>query len=1157
MIEIRNLHKFINQKGHQLYFKDISQFSYGLKIIREKINSNILIITEDEKTLDELYDNINFFIKDTFKFPSISTLPYSKSNPPAENIGERIKTIFFTRGERRIFIATLKSLIEPVIPFDVIEENYIYLISGEDFSYDELRQVLPLLGYQKVENVEVVGEYAIKGGLIDLFSPYYDFPLRIEFFGDNIENIRFFDPITQRTIKTTLEAYILPVRDFIYKDKLKKNALELIKNYADLKNIEKWKRDEIFEKINHNIYFGGIEYLLPLLYDKKTHLLENLNNPIIINFHIADLDYLINNIIDNLYNSYEMAKTEGIYCGAPEDIFDLKTLNNLKNLISLNITSLKDENTIFFDYQDNQELIEKHFLSEKDVNKKHPFQLFLGFIEDKRPLFKIIIITRSETQKEKIKEILTFYGNEDFFDIKDFNEINSMEKGKIGLIKGNLSFGFKVFSDGLWFVTEEEIFGFKEKKSQQINKKSLTSYISSLSELKEGDLAVHIDHGIGIYRGLKQFEVLGKKGEFIELEYADNAKLFIPVDKINLIQKYISSEDYVAKIDRLGDKKWQKRKNKAKEDLRKWAEEILKLEAIRKTSKGFAFPINKINYEEFSATFEYEETEDQKRAIEDVLTDMASEKPMDRIICGDVGFGKTEVAIRASFVAVDAGKQVAIIAPTTILAEQHYNVFKNRFEPLGFKVGLLSRFVDIKEQKNIIEKLNNGEINIIIGTHRLLAKDISFKDLGLVVIDEEHKFGVVHKEKLKNLKATVDVLTLSATPIPRTLHMSLSNLRDISIIASPPEGRLAIKTYVTKFSPEIIKEACEREIQRGGQVFFVHNRISNIFAIKKYLNNLLPFAKIEVAHGRMDEKYLKDIFEKFKKGDFHILLSTAIIESGLDLSNVNTIIVNRADKFGLADLYQLRGRVGRSSRKAFAYFLIPSFHLITKDALKRLQALQELEELGSGFRLAVHDLEIRGAGELIGTKQSGRINEIGLELYMQLLDETIRELRYEKGEAIEIHKIETDVKLPLPSYIPESYISSTRERLNFYKRIFAVNSVRELISIEEELRDRYGNIPDELKNFIYQKELEIELSSIGVKSLSIVDDHFTIVFDTNYIPPKQTINTYLKKENRARFVPPDKIYIFSKDKNFTYENIKKILQVFIQSVKINDNISKP
>lgn len=597
-------------------------------------------------------------------------------------------------------------------------------------------------------------------------------------------------------------------------------------------------------------------------------------------------------------------------------------------------------------------------------------------------------------------------------------------------------------------------------------------------------------------------------------------------------------------------KSGRKKKIKAKEDLRKWAEEILKLEAIRKTNKGVAFPINRINYDEFSASFEFEETEDQKKAIEEVLSDMASEKPMDRIICGDVGFGKTEVAIRASFIAVDAGKQVALIAPTTILAEQHYNVFKNRFEPIGFKVGLLSRFVEPKEQKVAIEKIKNGEINIIIGTHRLLAKDVEFKDLGLVIIDEEHKFGVVHKEKLKSLKTTVDVLTLSATPIPRTLHMSLANIRDISIIASPPEGRLTIKTYVTKFSPEIIKEACEREIQRGGQVFFVHNRISNIFAIKNYLSNLLPFAKIEVAHGRMEEEYLKDIFDRFKKGDFHILLSTAIIESGLDMSNVNTIIVNRADKFGLADLYQLRGRVGRSSRKAFAYFLVPSFHLITKDALKRLKALQELEELGSGFRLAVHDLEIRGAGELIGTKQSGRINEIGLELYMQLLDETIRELRYEKGEEIRIKKVETEVKLPLPSYIPEYYISSTRERLNFYKKIFAANSTNELISIEEELRDRYGNIPDELRNFIYQKELEIEFSSLGVTNLSIVDDHFTIVFDNSFIPPKEVINKYLKNDTRARFVPPDKMYIFVKDRNFSYENIKKILQVFIQSVKI-------
>ncbi len=1149
MFEIDSLKKILESKEREIYFQDISQFSYTLKKIQDIVSSKIVILAEDEKSLNSLYENIKFFTNQVYKFPQLSTLPYSKSNPPAESLGERIRTIFFTKKKTGLFLTTLKSLIEPVIPIDVLEENYIYLLKGEDFSYEELRATLPLIGYQKVENVEIVGEYSVKGGLIDVFSPYYDLPLRIEFFGDTVESIRFFDPLSQRTITNSLEAYILPSRDFVFKESYINTALEKIKDYSDLHSIEKWKRDDISEKIRIGIYFGGIEYLLPILYKKGSFFFNNFQDPYVITFHINDLQTQRKSITETINKAYESSKNENNFVGMPSFIFDVKTLENIENIISLNITSFKGEKNIYFDFQDNKELIEKNFLSGKAQEKKHPLQTLLDYLADKRALFKIVIVTRSETQKEKIKEILSFYNEKAVSDIKDFNEISSLDKGKIALIKGRLSKGFKIFSESLWFITEEEIFGYKEKQKEQKNK-ALTSYISSIYELKEGDLAVHIDHGIGIYRGLKQIEILGKKGEFIELEYADNSKLFIPVDKINLIQKYISSEDYVAKIDRLGDKKWQNRKNKAKEDIRKWAEEILKLEAIRKTSEGFVFPINRINYEEFSASFEFEETEDQKRAIEDVLNDMASAKPMDRIICGDVGFGKTEVAIRASFVAVDCGKQVALIAPTTILAEQHYNVFKNRFEPMGFKVAILSRFVDKKEQKNTVDMLKDGEIDIIIGTHRLLAKDIAFKDLGLIVIDEEHKFGVAHKERLKSLKALVDVLTLSATPIPRTLHMSLANIRDISIIASPPEGRLAIKTYVTKFSPEIIKEACEREIQRGGQIFFVHNRIISIFAIKNYLSTLLPYAKIEVAHGRMEENHLKDIFERFKAGDFHILLSTAIIESGLDMSNVNTIIVNRADKFGLADLYQLRGRVGRSSRKAFAYFLVPSFHLITKDAIKRLQALQELEELGSGFRLAVHDLEIRGAGELIGTKQSGRINEIGLELYMQLLDETIRELRYEKGEEIIIKKVETEVKLPIPCYIPENYISSTRERLNFYKKIFAISSARDLISIEEELRDRFGNIPNELRNFIYQKELEIELSSLGITSLSIIDDHFAIVFDNNFIPPKEVINSYLKKEGRARYVPPEKIYIFVKDKDFSYENMKKILQVFIQSVKI-------
>ncbi len=1139
---------FKKEEARSLYSKNLSQFAYILSRLSVIGNQNLLIICENEKIQEELENNLSFFLNKVYAFPSLSTLAYSRSNPPAENIAQRIRTLFASRSRKGVYIATLKSLIEPVIPPDVLEESYIYLISGEDYPFDELRKTLLKLGYQKVENVEIPGEYSVKGGLVDIFSPYYDLPLRIEFFGDNVESIRFFDPLTQRSVSKAMEAYILPARDFIYKEIYKNSALDFVKLYADEKGIEKKIRDVISEKIKQEVYFGGIEYLLPQLYGKKTFLLDYLENSKIVTFYLEDYDSMAKKITQQIGEAFEEAVMEGFFAVSPEDLFNLNGLQLIKEKTALKVTAFKNEETFYFDLDDNSDLVNKRVLAEKE-KEKHPVQLLIDNIADYRSSFKIVIILRSITQKEKIKELLNIYDVKNVLDISDLRELDGLELGTIGLIKGKLSKGFKSYSEKIWFITEEEIFGSGEPKKDR-KQKVLSSYISSIYELKEGDLAVHVDYGIGVFRGLKQVEVLGKTGEFIELEYAEEGKLFIPVDKINLIQKYIASEDYVAKIDRLGDKKWQAKKSKAKQDLRKWAEEIIRLEAIRKSHQGYAFKINKLNFEEFSASFEYEETEDQKRAIDEVLEDMASEKPMDRIICGDVGFGKTEVAIRAAFVAIDNGKQVALIAPTTILAEQHYQVFRNRFEPIKCSVGRLSRFVDEKEQKVTLEKLKNGEIDLIIGTHRLLSKDVIFKDLGLLIIDEEHKFGVAQKEKLKNFRTTIDVLTLTATPIPRTLNMALSSIRDISIIASPPEGRLAIKTYVTRFSPEIIKEACEREIQRGGQVFFVHNRISSIFTIKEYLRKLMPHFRIEVGHGRMEEEQLKDIFDRFKRGDFQILLSTAIIESGLDLPNVNTIIVNRADKFGLAYLYQLRGRVGRSSRRAFAYFLVPSFELISKDAMKRLQALQELEELGSGFRLAVHDLEIRGAGELLGVKQSGRINEIGLELYMQLLDEAIRELRYESGEEIKLKKVETEIKLPLPAYIPESYISSTRERLEFYKKIFAVSNARELINLEEELRDRYGKIPQELRNFIYQKELEIELSALGVESLSYSKDYIIITFDEQYIPPKDVLNSYLKVERQARFVMPNKIYLFMRDREPDLENLKKILQLFIQSVKI-------
>ncbi len=1155
MISLKHfLNLFKTQKEKIFVSNKKLNSAYLISKIYKSFKDKYLVIVPNDKIIEEFYEELKFFEKEVYRIPSFDILPYSELFHNKENVGERNAGLFrLYNNEHGIYLISGKSLIEPVTPKEVLKKNYLYLISGEVFDYEELKINLSKLGYERAEHVELIGDYNVKGGIIDVFSPYHEKPIRIEFFGDVIESIRIFDPVTQRSIKMLDEAFIIPLRSILLENE-PDDLHEKLKRYADERGIQKKIRDSFYEKLMDHNNFPGESFYIKLFYNDCRGILDYLEN---VNLIVINPEELIINVKEyerNLYKHYDSVK-EKIFALEPKDVVRINLIDDLVDEAKLVIGSISEDKDYYLDFEDNFQLVNKVIIEDENKSVKfHPIENFLNYIKSEKDYFKILITTAHEKQAKKIADILTNYYLSTPEILQSFDEfLERATKGKIYIISGFVKRGFKCFSDNIWIITEEEIFGkIEREKKVKKEKKGLSSIISDLYELNVGDLIVHVDYGIGIYKGLKQVEVLGKVGEYIEIEYADNDKLFIPVEKIGLIQKYIASEDYVARIDKLGDKRWQKTKKKIKEDLKNWAEEIIKVEALRKAQKGFSFKIDPLAIEEFEASFEFEETEDQLKAIEETLKDMQDEKPMDRLICGDVGFGKTEVALRAAFVAAHSKKQVCIIAPTTILAEQHYNVFKRRFSPFGFKVGLMSRFVDKSEQKKVLEKIKNGEVDVIIGTHRLLGKDVIFKDLGLLIIDEEHKFGVTHKEKIKSIKATVDILTLTATPIPRTLYMSVSGLKDISIIVSPPKGRQSIKTFVTNFSESIIRDAVEREIQRGGQIFFIHNWVRGIGAMKRYLERILPDVRIMIGHGQMEEKDLKKVMELFAAGKADLLLSTAIVESGLDLPNVNTIIVNRADKFGLADLYQLRGRVGRSNRKAYAYFLIPSFESITKDALKRLKFLQEMEELGSGFRLAVHDLEIRGAGDLLGKKQSGHINEVGLELYTQLLEEAVREVKFERGELVEEKKkLTTEVKLPYPAYIPEWYMQSSRERMEFYKKILNSNLLDELNYIKEELEDRFGKLPYELENFIYYKELEIKCSEIGCIECYYHEDKIVVTFDFDCIPPKEIINEILKKISESRFVVPNKFY-FSlrnfKDKNI--DNIKKVLQVFLENVKI-------
>jgi transcription-repair coupling factor (superfamily II helicase) len=691
----------------------------------------------------------------------------------------------------------------------------------------------------------------------------------------------------------------------------------------------------------------------------------------------------------------------------------------------------------------------------------------------------------------------------------------------VEIARGVLSGGFRIPSQTIVIVTEEEVFGERVKRRPPPSKK-LDTFLTQLQDLKEGDAIVHALHGIGLYRGLKRLKFDSIENDFLLVEYKGGDKLYLPVQSMDLVAKYHAFEGQAAVIDKLGGPGWERAKKRVKRAVEQIAGGLIKLYAARKLAKGFSFSKPGRLFTEFEESFEFEETPDQARAVDEVMGDMKDEKPMDRLICGDVGYGKTEVAMRAAFRAVLDSKQVAFLVPTTVLAQQHGITFKERFSPFPVTVEVISRFKSRKEQTEILEKLSEGKVDILIGTHRLLQKDVRFKDMGLIVIDEEHRFGVRHKERVKELKKEVEVLTLTATPIPRTLQMSLAGIRDLSIINTPPEDRLAINTRVIRFDERVIAEAIKRELKRGGQVFFVHNRVQSIGAMEEYLRKLVPEARIAVAHGQMREGELEKVMLGFVRGDYDILLTTTIIESGLDIPTANTIIINRADRFGLAELYQLRGRVGRSSHRAYAYLICPDEWTLTQEARKRMEVIRELTELGSGFRIAAYDLEIRGAGELLGAAQSGHIALVGFDMYTQLLEEAVSEM---KGEPPAVEP-EPEINLKVSHFIPEEYVPDTRQRLNFYKRLATVGTDEELYGIEEEMRDRYGQVPALVESLMEMVRLKLILKRIKARELSQRGVSLYLTFDGVEDGLVEHILSMVEKSPEKFRVTPDNKFVY-------------------------------
>lgn len=1086
----------------------------------------VLAVLPGPEEAEAFAEDLRFFLgrEEVLVYPSPEILPF-ELQPPHQDIQAQRMEVFFNFLSKRPFVVVTpaSTLLQKVTPKESLSQRVVIIKKGEEVDRDALLATLQDTGYSRMTMVEERGEMSIRGGILDIFPPMYDSPLRIEFFGDEVESIRTFDISTQRSLKEIEETRILPSRESTLLKSLRMSARErLIERAEDLGlNREAW------EPLSDRLRDGalvGLDALLPLLHGKLDTLFDYLPQDAL----VAIVDPELASIgMDK--SAKEAASSASRFIERKEFFVEPaslyltpeEALGLLKKRAVLNLQSIHAEGA--------EVVTESNIDIRQEISFRKGEELFKpltdrvsSWLEEKQRVF---LTAHNRGQAERTRELLEDYGLKP--SIIKAGELQAIETSGFFVVTGSLSTGFRLPSEALVVISEEEVFGERVKRRAPPSRK-LEAFLTQLQDLSPGDFIVHKQHGIGLYRGLKRLSVDNVDSEFLLLEYRGGDKLYLPVWRMDLVSKYHGLEGSSPELDKLGGQGWEKTKRKVKQAVEKLAGELLKLYAERAVADGFAFSAPDRLFHEFEAGFDYEETPDQARAIEETLKDMEEPRPMDRLICGDVGYGKTEVAIRAAFKAVLDKKQVAVLVPTTVLAQQHYSTFAKRFSAYPVEVEVLSRFKSKAEQTAAVKKLAEGKVDIIIGTHRLLQNDIEFKDLGLIVIDEEHRFGVAHKEKLKKLRARVDVLTLTATPIPRTLHMSMASIRELSIINTPPEDRMAIKTQIIRFDEELIKEAVDRELSRGGQVFFVHNRVQSIGAMEEFLRRAVPQARVAVAHGQMKEGELEKKMLAFVSREADILLSTAIIESGLDIPTANTIIINRADRFGLAELYQLRGRVGRSRHRAYAYFVCPSIGELTDDARKRIEVIQELCEPGSGFRVATYDLEIRGAGELLGTAQSGTIASVGFDLYTQLLEQAVSEI---KGESVE-EEIVPEINLRVSQYIPEDYIPDTRQRLNLYKRFSSIAAGDEIYTITEELEDRYGPVPALVENLMSTAELRVMLKGLKARELTQKGTRLYLSFEhtEGHTPSESVVQKALamakKEPKRYRVMPEGKFVMF-------------------------------
>ncbi|MGP1438032.1 MAG: transcription-repair coupling factor [Treponema sp.] len=1167
--ELQSLIKNIKTNAYPYKILGINNGFKGffLKEYIKKIESNILLVVPTEKDIDAIIADLSILNAEYYILPAWGTIAYSPISINSQIFANRVDMLcklgnIATSGKinkNLIFITTQKALLTPIPPLSYIDTLKYKIVKGKNYDATEITKLLVSWGYIRVPRVSARGEFSQKGEVLDIChiasSQNENLAYRIVFDFDIVEKIRSFDLNSQATLQEFNEIELCATKEVIWSDERIEVLEKNLNEYGEFTDYSKVLIEELKEKRT----FAGEEIFFPLSFEKEYTILSYLKETE--TFTVFYIDYerqeSASPIFQREYLSlYKNRKAESdnfdsynnLIKEYPEPKRILlsfeKTITSYKKTILLK--SLMDKLNSLEDEEKEDLVAEAEGISEDSPIEENteedesyfklsisPERNFFGnivyFKEELAALIKegwnIYVFAETENQALRIGEIL-----------KDFS---------VGIFPLNLSSGFSIPSLKILVIHEKEIFG-RRRRVPKVTKNVKSEVIDSFVELNPGDYVVHVNYGIGIFKGIERVKILDTERDYINLQYANDESTFIPIEQADLVQRYIGNEGSAPSLDVLGSKSWENRKNKVKKSVEDIAEKLIELYSKRKIGKGFAFQKDDEWQFAFEAAFPYEETQDQLTCIEEVKKDMQKALPMDRLVCGDVGFGKTEVAMRAAFKAVMGGKQVVFLAPTTILVEQHYGTLLKRFNKFPVRIAKMSRFVSRQEQKKVLSMLKEGEIDIVVGTHRVIQKDVIFKDLGLIIIDEEQRFGVKDKERLKSLKTNVDCLSMSATPIPRTLHMSLLKIRDMSIITTPPQNRKPVETIVDEYNEETVCRIIRRETERGGQVFYLHNKIETLDEVQYKLQQLLPELLIETAHGQMSSNEIEDIFKRFSLGGFQVLISTTIIENGIDIPNANTIIIDRADMYGVSQLYQLRGRVGRSDRKAFAALLYPEKKVLSEVAMKRLQAISDFTELGAGFKIAMKDMEIRGAGNLLGKEQSGYIYSVGFDLYLRLLSEAIEKLKNSNYAP----PIDVSIELEYSGFIPDSYISLPETKMEIYKKIASVKTKRDFDSVVYEINDRFGTPPVEVESLLSLSEIKIICNKLFIKSLKERGAKVRIEFNrVSEISIEKLISLIKSSHGRAKLdgKEPNVLILETgniglKEKSeFIHENLTKLL----------------